>query len=191
MVSPDSDLGILLKAMGEYQHQHHVETGDHQAPALVSRDWVFHERQTGFGREEICRLLPQLVSRGLADGLGQGKGMPFGYRVSDGYASISAQGQRQLAEWAHPLPPGRSEIAGFSPEAQARLHTLLVQASALGITSEDLAQVETLLCDIAEDTTPDRAETTSRLVQHLQGNAELTVFFAAYVLPFMRSVVGT
>ena len=125
MLSPQSDLAVLLKAMGDYQAQQHIATGDAVAPTMVQKDWKFHEERTGFTRERICSLLPQLVAASLAQGLGQGKGMPFGYRVSDGFAWISDEGQRQLAAWDHPAPPLQGEIAGLSLQAEAQLRELL------------------------------------------------------------------
>lgn len=182
MISPDSDLGKLLKAMGAYQDQQRAKTGDYVTPVMVRADWPFHEQRTGLGREEILRLLPQLVAEGLAEGLGSGKGMPFGYRVSDGFATITAQGQRQLTEWENPATPTRVEIAGFGLQAQMQLEALITRAAELGITKGDVDRLEQILQGIANDTGTDKTAQAADL-------AHLFTFFNASVFPFLRSVV--
>ena len=185
MLPPQSDLAVLLKAMGEYQAQQHTATGDVVAPTMVQKDRTFHEARTGFTREQICSLLPQLVAAGLAEVLGQGKGMPFGYRASDGFAWISAEGQRQLPAWDHPAPPLQVETAGLSPQAEARLRELLRQASTLVTPRVDIDSLEEILTDIAGNAETDTTENAARLVQVLEGNGDLSTFVVVCALPYI------
>lgn len=127
MIAPADDPGILLSAMGEYQDQQYVVTGDHAHPSMVCADWTFHEQRTGFDREKICHILPQLVAEALDEALGAG--MVWGYRVSDGYAWITDRGQLQLAAWRRPSPPYQAELAALGPDAADRLHDLLAHAA--------------------------------------------------------------
>lgn len=181
MIAPDSKPGRLLKAMGEYQDQQHARTGDYVFPTTVSQDWEFHEQRSGLSRDEIRSCLPQLVAGGLAEALGKGKGMPVGYRASDGFASISAQGQRQLSEWAHPSPPMQIEIAGFGPQAQLQLEGLITYMSEHGITREDLDRFEDYLQDIVDNTESGSVETAANVSQ-------LWTVFAGFVFPLLKNV---
>ncbi|HEV2129183.1 MAG TPA: hypothetical protein VGR22_11240 [Thermomicrobiales bacterium] len=185
MIAPDTELGLLLTAMGEYQDQQHASTGDHTYPTMVCADWAFHEARTGLGRERICRLLPQLVGDGLARGLGAG--MVWGYRVSDGYAWIAERGQLQRSQWRQPL---LAPVSALGPEAEDQLRHLLESARASGVTTQEIGRLEALFSDIAEAPGLDGAERDANLGQVLREHAGLSAFMVHGVLPFLRHVVA-
>lgn len=194
MLSSDSDLTVLLKAMGEYQDQQRAKDKDKTYPTMVHHDWAFHEERTGFDRAKISRLLPQLVAGGLADdraGHSKSGRTVSGMGAADGWAWISDRGQLVLSQLRQPPPPLQIELASLAPQAEAQLLGLLKQASELGVTKADLRRLEDLLEEIATGNETNRIEKAANLVELIQGSKELTVFFLVSVLPFLRSVVGS
>lgn len=193
-LSPDSDLAILLKAMGEYQDQQRAKDEDKTYPTMVHHNWAFHEERTGFDRAKISRLLPQLVAADLADdmaGHSRSGRAAHGLHAADGYAWISDQGQLALSHLRQPPPPLQVELASLAPQAQAQLLSLLKQASELGVTKADIRRLQDLLEEIANGDESDKLENAANLVELIQGSKELTVFFLVSVIPFLRSVVGS
>lgn len=188
-LSSDSDLAILLKAMGEYQDQQRAKDEDKTYPTMVHHNWAFHEERTGFDRAKISRLLPQLVAADLADdmaGHSRSGRAAHGLHAADGYAWISDQGQLVRSHLRQPPPPLQVELAS---QAEAQLLGLLKQASELGVTKADIGRLEELLEEIANGNETNKLEKAANLVELIQGSKELTVFFLVSVIPFLRSVV--
>lgn len=176
MLTPTDDQAILLNAMGEYQDRQRLATGESAQPTMVCADWAFHEDRTGFDRDRIRHLLPQLVAGGLAQGLGTG--MVWGYRVGDGYAWISQRGQQQLATWRQPPPPYQAQLDALGPDTADRLHELLAHAAAAGVTQQDIDRLDAR-CRVDPGGTAESQD--PRLADLLHD----------YLLPFLRSIVAS
>ncbi len=149
MLAPNSDLAILLKAMGSFQdwvNEEHPERKGH--PTMVHHDWDYHKRETGSDQSKIGRLLPQLVSTGLVFDVASHSprgGNPTGMKPADGWAWISDTGQFELFQMKQPPPAIQIMISELGPVAEFQFTQLLRQAADAGITRDDIRRVEDLL----------------------------------------------
>ncbi|MGB3330683.1 MAG: hypothetical protein WBA46_17105 [Thermomicrobiales bacterium] len=190
----DSDLAILLKAMGSYQDKVREEHPDRASyPAMVNHDWEFHQAATGFDRAKIARLLPQLVSAGLAHDMAsksRHRGNPSEMGPEDGFAWISDFGQLQLSQMRQPPPALPVMLTALGPVAEAQLSNLLRQAAESGVSKNDICRLEDLLKDLVDANEESKLEKAATIVDMLQGSKELAAFLLVTVLPFLASVVS-
>jgi hypothetical protein len=179
--------------MEEYQRQVYEERPKILGnPTPVQHDWSFHEERTGFDRNRICRLLPQLVAEELASdwsNTARGHGAPEGPRASDGLAWISDHGQFFLSQLRQPPLPLEVRLTSLGPQAEEQLHGLVEESAKLAVSKEDVLRLEDLPRKITTQNGTDKLGQAASIATLFQGSKELTVFMLAYVLPFLRTVM--